>query len=67
MTRERISRSTRIVHDLVRYSLVNERISKCVPGAQEVSFPGLVHNAPSVDPAAFTTVLFELMSKRQGL
>jgi hypothetical protein len=47
--------------------LVNERISKCVPGAQQVVFPGLVHNAPSVDPAAFTAVLFEFISKRQSL
>jgi pimeloyl-ACP methyl ester carboxylesterase len=49
------------------YKLINEGVSKCVPGAQQVSFPGLVHNAPSADPAAFTTALFEFMSKRQGL
>jgi pimeloyl-ACP methyl ester carboxylesterase len=36
----------------ISFRLVNERISKCVPGAQQVVFPGLVHNAPSVDPAA---------------
>jgi pimeloyl-ACP methyl ester carboxylesterase len=49
------------------YKLINEGVSKCVPGAQQVSFPGLVHNAPSTDPAAFTAALFEFMSKRQGL
>jgi pimeloyl-ACP methyl ester carboxylesterase len=49
------------------YKLINEGVSKCVPGAQQVSFPGLVHNAPSADPAAFTAALFEFMSKRQGL
>jgi pimeloyl-ACP methyl ester carboxylesterase len=64
------SRPTLVTHGektQISFRLVNERISKCVPGAQQVSFPGLIHNAPSVDPAAFTTVLFELMSKRQGL
>jgi pimeloyl-ACP methyl ester carboxylesterase len=49
------------------YKLINEGVSKCVPGGQQVSFPGLVHNAPSADPAAFTAALFEFMSKRQGL
>jgi pimeloyl-ACP methyl ester carboxylesterase len=49
------------------YKLINEGVSKCVPEAQQVSFPGLVHNAPSADPAAFTAALFEFMSKRQGL
>jgi pimeloyl-ACP methyl ester carboxylesterase len=49
------------------YKLINEGVSKCVPGVQQVVFPGLVHNAPSTDPAAFTAALFEFMSKRQGL
>jgi len=49
------------------YKLINEGVSKCTPGAQQVSFPGLVHNAPSADPSAFTAALFEFMSKRQGL
>jgi pimeloyl-ACP methyl ester carboxylesterase len=49
------------------YKLINEGVSKCVPGVQQVVFPGLVHNAPSADPAAFTAALFEFMSKRQGL
>ena len=51
----------------ISFKLVNERISKCVPGAQQVAFPGLIHNAPSADPAAFTAVLFDFMAKRQGL
>jgi pimeloyl-ACP methyl ester carboxylesterase len=49
------------------YKLINEGVSKCVPGVQQVVFPGLVHNAPTADPAAFTAALFEFMSKRQGL
>jgi pimeloyl-ACP methyl ester carboxylesterase len=49
------------------FKLVNERISKCVLGAQQVAFPGLIHNAPSVDPAAFNAALFDFMAKRQGL
>jgi hypothetical protein len=38
----------------------------CVPGARQVSFPNLIHNAPSADPVAFTTALFEFLAKRQG-
>jgi hypothetical protein len=38
-----------------------------VPGAQSVSFPNLIHNAPSADPVAFTTALFEFLAKRQGI
>jgi pimeloyl-ACP methyl ester carboxylesterase len=49
------------------FKLVNERISRCVPGAQQVAFPGLIHNAPSADPAAFTAALFNFMVKSQGL
>jgi pimeloyl-ACP methyl ester carboxylesterase len=51
----------------VFFKLINAEISKCVPGAQQVSFPNLVHNAPSADPAAFTAALFEFLAKRQGL
>jgi pimeloyl-ACP methyl ester carboxylesterase len=49
------------------YKLINEGVGKCVPGAQQVSFPNLVHNAPSANPAAFTAALFEFLAKRQGL
>ena len=49
------------------YKLINEGVSKCVPGAQQVSFPNLVHNAPSANPAAFSSSLFEFISKRSGL
>src|SRR5262245_13151153 len=49
------------------HKLISEGVSKCVPGAQQVSFPGLVHNAPSADPAAFSAALFEFLSKRSGL
>ena len=49
------------------FKLINESISKCVPGVQQASFPNLVHNAPSADPAAFTAALFEFLAKRQGL
>jgi hypothetical protein len=38
-----------------------------VPGARQVSFPNLIHNAPSADPVAFTTALFEFVAKRQGI
>ena len=44
--------------------LINEGVAKCVPGARQVAFPNLVHDAPSRDPAAFTAALFEFLSKR---
>jgi len=31
-----------------------------------VSFPNLIHSAPSADPVAFTAALFEFLAKRQG-
>ena len=49
------------------FKLISESISKCVPGAQSVSFPNLIHNAPSADPVAFTAALFEFLAKRQGI
>jgi pimeloyl-ACP methyl ester carboxylesterase len=51
----------------VFFKLISESISKCVPGAQSVSFPNLIHNAPSADPVAFTAALFEFLAKRQGI
>ena len=42
------------------YKLINEGVSKCVPGAQQVSFPNLVHNAPSANPAAFSSSPFRI-------
>jgi pimeloyl-ACP methyl ester carboxylesterase len=44
--------------------LINEKVSKCIPGARQVSFPNLVHDAPSRDPAAFTGAVFEFLSRR---
>jgi pimeloyl-ACP methyl ester carboxylesterase len=49
------------------YKLINEGVRKCVPGAQQVSFPKLVHGAPSENPGAFTAALFEFLAQRQGL
>ena len=42
----------------------NEGAARCVPGARQIAFPNLVHDAPSHDPAAFTATLFEFLSKR---
>ena len=52
---------------LIFFKLISAEISKCVPGVQQVSFPNLVHNAPSADPAAFAAALLEFLAKRQGL
>ena len=49
------------------FKLINEGISKCVPGVQQVSFPDLDHGAPSAAPAAFTAALFEFLARHQGL
>ena len=49
------------------YKLIAEGVGKCVPGAQQVAFRGLVHNAPSVDPPAFMSALFGFLAKGQGL
>jgi pimeloyl-ACP methyl ester carboxylesterase len=49
------------------YKLINEVVSKCVPGAERAGFPNLVHDAPSVDPVAFSEVLFRFLAKGQGL
>ena len=49
------------------FKLISESISKCVPEAQSVSFPNLIHSAPSADPVAFTAALFEFLAKRQGI
>jgi pimeloyl-ACP methyl ester carboxylesterase len=65
-----LNRPTLVTHGektQISFKLVNERISQCVPGAQQVAFPGLMHNAPSANPTAFTAALFEFLAKRQGL
>jgi pimeloyl-ACP methyl ester carboxylesterase len=65
-----VTRPTLVTHgekSHAYHKLISEGVSKCVPEAQQVSFPGLVHNAPSADPAAFSAALFEFLSKRSGL
>jgi pimeloyl-ACP methyl ester carboxylesterase len=65
-----LTRPTLLTHGektQIYFKLINEAITKCVPGAQQVRFPGLIHSAPSADPAAFTAALFEFLAKRQGL
>jgi pimeloyl-ACP methyl ester carboxylesterase len=47
----------------VYYKLINEGVIRCVPGARQVAFPNLVHDAPSRDPTLFTTTLFAFLSK----
>ena len=48
------------------YRLIVEGVAKCVPGAKQIVFPNLVHDAPSRDPAAFTTAVFEFLASKQG-
>ena len=65
-----LNRPTLVTHGektQISFKLVNERMSQCVPGAQQVAFPGLMHYAPSANPTAFTAALFEFLAKRQSL
>jgi hypothetical protein len=43
--------------------LISEAISKCIPGAQLVVLQNVNHNGPGRDPAAFTSVVFEFLSR----
>jgi pimeloyl-ACP methyl ester carboxylesterase len=49
------------------FKLINENIVKCVPAVQQVSFPNLIHSAPSADPVAFTAALFEFLANHQAI
>lgn len=55
---------TRGGNSLAHAKLINEAVSKCIPGARQVSFPNLIHDAPSRDPAAFSGAVFEFLSGR---
>jgi pimeloyl-ACP methyl ester carboxylesterase len=44
------------------YKLINEGVSKCIPGARQVGFPNLYHDAPSRDPGSFAAAVFEFLS-----
>src|SRR5882724_227230 len=45
------------------WALTSGAITKCVPGAQQVILPGVYHDGPCRDPAAFTAAVFEFLSK----
>jgi hypothetical protein len=49
------------------HRLISEGVGKCVPGARQVVFPNLYHDAPSCDPAAFSAALFEFLARSPGL
>jgi pimeloyl-ACP methyl ester carboxylesterase len=46
------------------YVLINEAISKCVPGAKQVVLPKVNHDGPARDPRGFSAAIFEFLSKR---
>jgi len=46
------------------YKLVNQGVSKCIPGARQTGFPNLVHDAPIRDPETFATALFEFLARK---
>jgi pimeloyl-ACP methyl ester carboxylesterase len=48
------------------YVMINEKVSKCLPKAQEVVLQNVNHNGPVRDPAGFTAALLEFLSKGQG-
>lgn len=43
--------------------LISDAVSRCLPGARQVSFPNFAHDAPSRDPAAFVAAVFEFLSR----
>jgi pimeloyl-ACP methyl ester carboxylesterase len=45
------------------YVLINEAISKCVPGADQVILPGVNHDGPLRDPKHFSAAIFKFLSK----
>jgi len=45
------------------YALISEAITRCVPGARQVILQNVNHDGPWRDPAAFTTAIFEFLSK----
>jgi pimeloyl-ACP methyl ester carboxylesterase len=45
------------------FVMINEAISKCVPGAVQVVLPNVNHDGPVRDPAAFSAAVIEFLSK----
>lgn len=45
------------------YQLINDAISKCVPGAKQVVLPNVNHDGPIRDPEAFSAAILEFLSK----
>ena len=45
------------------FVMINEAISKCVPGAVQVVLPNVNHDGPVRDPAAFSVTVIEFLSK----
>jgi pimeloyl-ACP methyl ester carboxylesterase len=46
------------------FVMINEAISKCVPGAVQIVLPNVNHDGPVRDPAAFSAAIIEFLSKR---
>jgi pimeloyl-ACP methyl ester carboxylesterase len=46
------------------YVLINEAISKCVPGAKQVVLPNVNHDGPLRDPKHISAAIFEFLSYR---
>ena len=45
------------------YVLINEALSRCVPGTQQVVLPNVNHDGPLRDPAGFSAAVLEFLSK----
>lgn len=46
------------------FRLVAERVRECIPGAEQVVLPGVMHDAMLRDPAGFAAAVREFVSKR---
>jgi pimeloyl-ACP methyl ester carboxylesterase len=46
------------------YQLINNEISRCVPGAKQVILANVNHDGPIRDPEGFTAAIFEFLSNQ---
>jgi pimeloyl-ACP methyl ester carboxylesterase len=48
------------------YSLINEVVARCIPGARQVIVPEATHLMSYQNPPAFNEALLQFLAQRQG-
>jgi pimeloyl-ACP methyl ester carboxylesterase len=48
------------------FPIIDASLVKCIPGAQRAVLPHVNHDAPARDPAAFSRVILDFLSKHPG-